>query len=148
MQESNWITVSGPDLVWAGLFQVRPVFNSQNTHFYHRKFYMSSKEHKEITDKIGYQQLMFITQRSSVTVDGILWPTVNALLSEHEDFLRSLSYWKITGVKFHFELQNNQLVNVLQWQQLLEIFLFNSHYSKILPVGRRKETQTAKCQTA
>lgn len=50
---------------------------------------------------------MFITQHSSVTVDGKLSPTVNALLSESQDFLRSLSYWIVAGVTFHFELHNN-----------------------------------------
>lgn len=50
---------------------------------------------------------MFITQHSSVTVDGKLSPTVNALLSGGQDFLRSLSYWIVAGVTFHFELQNN-----------------------------------------
>ena len=50
---------------------------------------------------------MFITQHSSVTVDGKLSPTVSALLTVGRDFLRSLSYWIVAGVTFHFELQNS-----------------------------------------
>lgn len=86
---------------------------------------------------------MFITQHCSVTVDAKLSPTVNALLCGDQDFLRLLSYWIVAGVTFHFELQGNALIIVLQWQKLLEIFFFsfslsfNSHYRKILPVGSR-----------
>lgn len=72
---------------------------------------------------------MFITQHSSVTVDAKLSPTVSALLCGDQDFLRSLSYWIDTGVKFHFELQNIVLVIVLQRQELLEIFLFSFSFS-------------------
>lgn len=50
---------------------------------------------------------MFITQHSRVTVDGKLSPTVNALLSGGREFLRSLSYWIVAGVTFHFELLHN-----------------------------------------
>lgn len=63
--------------------------------------------------KGGYQQLMFITQHSSDTVDGKLSPTVNALLSGGQEFLRPLSYWTVPWVTFHFELCNNAPVIVL-----------------------------------
>lgn len=58
-------------------------FNSQNTLFTLAKCNMSAEaalEIKTLADKRGYQQLMFITQRDGVTVDGKLSPTVNALL--------------------------------------------------------------------
>jgi len=54
---------------------------------------------------------MFITQHSSVTVDGKLSPTVNALLSRGQDFLRFTG--SAHGVTFHFELQNNAPVIVM-----------------------------------
>ena len=56
---------------------------------------------------------MFITQHSSFTVDGKLSPTVNALLSGGPDILRSLSYWIVDWITFHFNLQNAALVIVV-----------------------------------
>lgn len=90
---------------------------------------------------------MFITQHSSVTVDGKLSPTVNALLSRGQDFLRFTG--SAHGVTFHFELQNNAPVIVMTATSVNPHY-FSSHYSKIFSFGGGggggKETQTAMFQ--
>lgn len=75
---------------------------------------------------------MFITQHSSVTVDGKLSPTVNALLSGGQDFLRLLSYWIVAGVAFRFELKNNYPA-VTEASGNLPF-----PYSKVLPAGGKR----------
>lgn len=136
MQQSNSITLSGPDSKWVGLFQIGPV-STHKTPILPAECNVSSEAAllrlRLLQTKRGYQQLMFLTQHSSVTVDGKLSPTVNALLSGGQDFSLDSRCWGNISLWTPEQLSCSDRSF---WKSSFSASArsFNSHYSKTLPV--------------